>query len=105
MEKSYLPPDANNQDIMGTKPSTERLHTPLILGNSWCCSYCACLGSLQAVDDATLTNIRQTWSEILNVHNLLEENCGLAICQNISTSLFLNNGTNLYKRRSHISAL
>ena len=81
------------------------LHTALVLGNSWCCSHCACLGSLQTVDDATLANIRQTWSEIFNMHDILEENCGLAICQNISTSLFLNNGTNLYKRRSHISAL
>ena len=104
--KSYLLPDAYNQAfIMGTNPSTERLHTALVLGNSWCCSYCACLGSLQTVDDATLANIRQTWSEIFNMHDILEENCGLAICQNISTSLFLNNGTNLYKRRSHISAL
>ena len=87
--------------IMGTKPSTELLHTPLVLGNSWCCSHCACLGSLQTVDDAALTNIRQTWSEIFNVYDMLGRIVA-HLSKNISTSRFSNSGTNLYNRSSRV---
>ena len=77
------------------------LHTPLVLGNSRCCSHCACLGSLQTVDDAALTNIRQTWSEIFNVYDMLGRIVA-HLSKNISTSRFSNSGTNLYNRSSHM---
>ena len=62
-EGRYFLPDAHNQDVhSGNKAEyRELLHSALVLGNSWCGSHCARLGSLQAVDDAALANIGQTW--------------------------------------------
>lgn len=62
-EESYLLPNPYNQDVTsGNKDIKYRglLHAARVLCNSWCGSHCARLGSLQAVDDAALANIRQT---------------------------------------------
>ena len=70
-KERYHLPDAYNKAVPSGNKATCKyrrlLHTALVLCNSWCGSHCARLGSLQAVDDTALANIRQTWSEIFNI--------------------------------------
>ena len=70
-KERYHLSDAYNKAVPSGNKAKYRqlLHTALVLGNSWCGSHCARLGSLQAVDDTALANIRQTWSEIFDIRN------------------------------------
>ena len=91
--------DAYNKAVPSGNKAKYRqlLHIALVLGNSWCGSHCARLGSLQAVDDTALANIRQTWSEIFDIHNNMLGRKVYTLPKYFYLPFFLDNGTNSYE--------